>query len=296
VITEVAAISGHPGPMVRRRELGAALRRHRIEAGLSLREVADRLLLSQSKLSRLENAQRSISARDVRDLLNLYRVTDPEIRDRLMRLVEESRESPWWEQYDLDIDPGYARLIGLEGAAATVHDYQIGAVPGLLQTPEYTAAVLSAWNDDPNFISNAVELRQARSQHLNPDVTLEFVVDESVLRRSVGGQEVMRNQLRKLISVSAETSVVFQMLPFSVGAHQGLVGGFIVLQFTDPISAGAPVRMSDIVYHEGVVGAGTYLEQHDEVAGYIEAFHRLREQALTEHATIAFMEELLREL
>jgi transcriptional regulator with XRE-family HTH domain len=293
---EVASISGHPGPLVRRRELGAALRQHRIAAGLSLREVADRLLLSQSKLSRLETARRSISARDVRDLLDLYRVADPEIRDRLMKLVEESRESAWWDRYDYDVDPGYARLIGLEGAAATIRDYQIGAVPGLLQTSEYTAAVLSAWIEDPNVIRSAVDLRQARSQHLNANVELEFLVDESVVRRSIGGRETMLGQLRKLITVSAEPSTRFQIVPFSVGAHQGLVGGFIVLHFPDSNSAGASARMSDIVYHEGVVGAGTYLEQPDEVAGYREAFRRLQSQALTERATTLFMEQLIRDL
>ena len=103
-------------------------------------------------------------------------------------------------------------------------------------------------------------------------------------------------KLRKLVTVSADPSIRFQIVPFSAGAHQGLVGGFIVLHFPDPHSAGASASMSDIVYHEGVVGAGTYLEQPDEVAGYREAFRRLQRQALTEHATIAFMEELIRDL
>ena len=88
-------MSGNPGPLVRRRQLGAALRRHRVDAGLSLTEVAGALLLSASKISRIETAQRNISARDVRDLLDLYRVTDPEVRGELMKLVEESRERAW---------------------------------------------------------------------------------------------------------------------------------------------------------------------------------------------------------
>ena len=210
-----------------------------------------------------------------------------------MRLVEESRESAWWAHYDLD--PGYERLIGLEGAATTICDYQMGAVPGLLQTPEYAGALNSAWTDDPAILKEVVELRVARQRLLNGNTTLNFVVDESVLRRSIGGREIMRDQIRRLLELSAGSRVVFQVLPFSVGAHRGLVSGFIVLQFSNAISTGSAVSMSDIVYHEGVVGAGWYLEQPDEVARHLEAFHDLQRKALTVHQTTSFLEGLLRD-
>ncbi|WP_436532147.1 helix-turn-helix domain-containing protein [Actinoplanes sp. HUAS TT8] len=292
-IKEVTIITGQPGPLVSRRQLGVALRQLRVESGLSLGEVAKRLLLSPSKISRIENAQRNISARDVRDLLDLYRVTDPAVRDELMRLVEESRESPWWAQFSLD--QGYERLIGLEAAAETISDYQIGAVPGLLQTADYSAAVIGAWIADPEVIRTKVEVRMARQRLIGKSTKLKFVVDESAVRRSVGGRDVMRDQIRKLIEVSAGSHIEFQIIPFSAGAHQGLVGGFIVLQFPNSISAGPAASMSDIVYHEGVVGAGTYVEQFEEVKAYLDAFTELQGKALTPSASISFLETLLRE-
>lgn len=287
-------MSGNPGPLVRRRQLGAALRRHRVDAGLSLTEVAGALLLSASKISRIETAQRNISARDVRDLLDLYRVTDPEVRGELMKLVEESRERAWWKEYDLD--PGYERLIGLEGAASVISDYQIGAVPGLLQTPEYATAVATFWSDNPAAVKSSVEVRMARQRSLSRKTALNFVVDEGALRRPIGGPDVMREQIQKLIKVSAEPRIVFQAIPLSVGLHHGLVSGFIVLQFPEPSSVDPAAAVSDIVYHEGVVGAGWYLEQPADVEGYLNAFKGLQQKALTPHATKSFLEEILQDL
>jgi transcriptional regulator with XRE-family HTH domain len=290
----VAIIHGHPGPLVRRRQLGAALRRHRIDAGLSLAQVASELLLSASKISRIESAQRSISARDVRDLMNLYRVTDPETRDELMKLVEESREVAWWGQYNLG--PAYERLIGLEGAAATICDYQIGTVPGLLQTPEYAAAVVGAWTDDPEVLRNAVDVRLARQQNLNDTTVLKIVIDESVLRRLVGGRQVMRDQIRKLLTMNDGSRLQLQVMPFPAGAHKGLITGFIVLRFSESMPAGSAVGFSDIVYHEGVVGEGTYIEQAVEVQGYVQVFLGLQRMALDMRDTNALLEKVLREM
>ena len=253
--------------------------------------MARKLLLSPSKISRIETAQRNISARDVRDLLDLYRVTDPADRDELMRLVEESRQSAWWTQYDLD--PSYQRLIGLEGAATTICDYQIGVVPGLLQTPEYGTAVMDAWFDDPQVVKKAVDVRLARQQSLGENTALKFVVDESVLRRPMGGRDTMRGQIRRLIELSTEPRIEFQVVPFEAGSHQGVVGGFIILQFS-AATAGPAAGMSDIVYHEGIV-AGSFLEQPDEVTAYLEAFRGLQSKALTGPATRSFLETLLRD-
>jgi transcriptional regulator with XRE-family HTH domain len=291
---EVVIIPSNPGPLVRRRQLGAALRKHRTDAGLSLVEVAKKLLLSPSKISRIESAQRNISARDVRDLMDLYRITDPATRDELMRLVEESRESAWWTQYNLM--PTYERLIGLEGAAATICDYQMGTIPGLLQTPAYAAAVAAVWTDDPDSIKNAVDVRLVRQQLLANGTALKVVVDESVLRRTVGSREIMRDQIRKLIEVSGGSQVEFQVIPLSAGAHKGAVSGFIILQFPQSVAAGSAARMTDIVYLESVVGAGAYIEQPEEVNGYLEAFLGLQEKALDRQATISFMEALLRDV
>jgi transcriptional regulator with XRE-family HTH domain len=289
----VAIISSHPGPLARRRQLGAALRQYRLESGLGLAEVAGKLLQSPSKISRIETAQRSISARDVRDLLDIYRVTDPTVREQLMKLVEESRESAWWASYNLD--PSYSKMIGLESASTTISIYQLGPIPGLLQTPEYAKAMVSAWTDNPRIIKEAADVRIARQQHVNPEAALNFVIDESVLYRSIGGRAVLHGQIKKLISVSGDPRVELQVFPFSAGAHQGLVGGFTILQFSDSKIVTTAANLPDIVYHEGVIGSGTYLEQPDIVEGYLQAFRRLQEKSLAQHATITFLQSLLRD-
>jgi transcriptional regulator with XRE-family HTH domain len=293
---EVAIIPSAPGPLVRRRQLGAALRQHRIDAGLSLSDAARQLLCSPSKISRIESAQRNISARDVRDLIGIYRLTDPAVRKNLMRLVEESREAAWWGAFDLfPSSPAYERLIGLEAAATTIHNYEIGAIPGILQTPEYSAAVVGAWTDDRAVIQNAVEVRAARQRFMSADTQLNFVVDESAFRRPVGGAETMRAQILKLIGLGTGTRISFQVIPFSAGAHQGMVTGFIVLQFSNSISDESAAGMSDVVYLEGVVEPA-FLDQPDEVDGYLKAFRTLQSKALSPQETLSFLQGVLRDL
>ncbi|MFI1993363.1 helix-turn-helix domain-containing protein [Actinoplanes sp. NPDC020271] len=279
--------------MVRRRQLGSALRQYRIDADLSVKDVAGRLLCSPSKISRMESAQRNISARDVRDLIDIYRITDPDVRAHLMQLAEESRETAWWAPYNLG--PAYERLIGLEGSATVIYDYQMGAVPGLLQIPEYTAAVVGEWNSDPDAVRKAVEVRQARQKFISENTKLEFVVDESVFRRSVGGPETMRAQIRKLVDLSEGSTIELQVVPFSSGAHQGMVTGFNILRFASSQPLDQAAGMSDVVYLEGVVEPA-YLEQADEVDGYLTAFFGLQRKALTKQETISFMRAVLRDL
>ncbi|PRX14628.1 hypothetical protein CLV67_12312 [Actinoplanes italicus] len=226
--------------------------------------------------------------------MNLYRVTDPEARGELMKLVEESRETAWWTQYNLG--PGYERLIGLEGAAATICDYQIGTVPGLLQTPEYAAAVVRAWTDDPEVLRSAVDVRLARQQNLNDSTSLKIVIEESVVRRSIGGRQVMRDQIRKLMAMNDGSQLELRVLPLSAGAHKGLITGFIVLRFSESMTAGSAVGFSDIVYHEGVVGEGTYIEQAAEVQGYVQVFLGLQRMALDTRDTNSLLGEILREM
>src|SRR5262249_36628853 len=123
-------------PVVRRRELGALLRDLRIEAGLTVEQVAEQLMVSPSKISRLETGQRGASLRDVRDLCNLYEVTDEE-REHLSELAKSSKRPAWWQRYSLP----YANFVGLEAEALRISDFESGAFPGLLQTPDYARAI-----------------------------------------------------------------------------------------------------------------------------------------------------------
>ena len=139
-------------PTVRRRELGALLRAHRTRKGWTAEQVAGRLEFSPSKVSRLETGQRGASARDIRDLCELYGV-DGQERQHLMDLASEGKQRAWWQPLGLP----YSTYVGLEAEAASISDYGLGIMPGLLQTPDYARSVVRA--AVPKWVPDVVEQR-----------------------------------------------------------------------------------------------------------------------------------------
>jgi transcriptional regulator with XRE-family HTH domain len=123
-------------PTVRRRELGALLRKLRTENGLTVEQAAERLMVSGSKLSRMETGHGVATPRDIRDLCDLYGVTDEAERDHMMNLAAEAKQHAWWQSYDLD----YATYVGLEAEAVTIAAFQSSVMHGLLQTADYARA------------------------------------------------------------------------------------------------------------------------------------------------------------
>jgi transcriptional regulator with XRE-family HTH domain len=282
-------VASNVNPTVRRRRLGQELRRLRELKGMTAEAVAERLLVSQSKISRLENGRRSISQRDVRDLCGVYEVEDHRIVDSLMQMAKESRQQGWWHAFG---DIPYSVYIGLETDAASVRNYESLLVPGLLQTREYAEAVLDGMEPEATPADNAkrVEVRMKRQERINDPLTpLRFwaVVDESALRRIVGNRRIMREQLERLIDLSREPHVTVQVLPFTVGAHPGMVGTFSLLEFSDAAD-------SSVVYLEGVT-SDLYLEKHTEVQHYSVMYEHLRAQAHNPDQTRQFMLELAKE-
>jgi transcriptional regulator with XRE-family HTH domain len=260
-------VAGVRSPTVRRRELGALLRTMRTEAGMTVEQVADALLCSPSKVSRLETGQRGASARDIRDLSNLYGVTDA-TREHLATLAQEGRGPAWWQPYDLP----YATYVGLEAEATSISDFEPGVFPGLLQTPEYARAVHEATMPrlDPLVIEQRLVERQTRQQILTRDERaprLWAIMDEAVLHRVVGGPAVMSAQLDHVIEVCDRANVTVQILTFGAGAHPALDSTFILLEFAD--------SMPGVVYVEGLVGQ-VYLERPQDLARYKHIFDRLR--------------------
>lgn len=253
-------------PTFRRRELAARLRELRLAAGLTIDQVADRLLVSATKISRLETAARPASARDVRDLVALYEV-DPDERERLLTLARQSREQSWWQQYDDRL----SSYIGLETAAVAISDFESGVVPALLQTREYAAALSagSGLEADPAVSVAAVDARMRRHAILTADRPPRYhaIVDEAALRRLVGGPEVMRSQVEFLLDRAALPSVSLQIIPFESGAHQGMDSTFTILEFGEPIQG--------VVYVEGLIGS-LYLESPADLARYHKVFNDLR--------------------
>lgn len=259
-------------PTLRRRELGVLLRSRRLQLGLTVEQVAEHLECSTSKVSRMETGHRGVTSRDVRDLCDLYQVTDQAERDRLMELARESRQPAWWQSYDLP----YSMYVGLEAEATAIGDFQSSVVPGLLQTPDYARAghlgafpVLS-----PEEIDRRIEAKLTRQRLLTRPggPTISAVLDEAVLHRLTGGAAVMRAQLGKLLEVTKLPNITIQVIPFTVGAHPGVESNFSILELPPP-SPG-------VVFVEGLVGS-IYLEKPDDLDRYHKIFARLKEIALS---------------
>lgn len=261
------------GPTVRRRQLGAELRRLREEAGLTIERVAKSLECSDSKVSRIENGQVGASPRDVRDMLELYEV-DAQRRDALIEIARQARQKGWWHAYG-DV-PQVPAHIGLEETATTLRMYATLLVPGLLQTREYAIAVIRALQPslDPEQFERWVDLRIRRQSLLDRTDTpaLWAILDEAMLHRPVGGPQVMREQLRRLAEAAERPSVTLQVLPFAAGEHAGMDGGFTIFGFSRSAE-------SDVVHLDNTTG-DLYLENPEEIQRYNEVFDQLRITAL----------------
>ena len=212
------------------RQLARTLRRLREEAGLTLEEAAPKLDWSTSKLGRIETAQQSVDVHGVRSMLDLYDVGG-ERWTEIIDMVRETRKKGEWHSYGIG-GQGYLRL---EMDAAMVHNYQLAHVPGLLQTEDYMRALFRNSRRRPTDaeIDRDVQARLFRQRRLTEEPALELVaiVDESALRRPVGGVEVMRAQLQQVVAQATLQSVCLQVLPFSLGVHSGMDGSFTVLRF-----------------------------------------------------------------
>ena len=272
-------------PTLRKWELGSRLRRLRLKADLSVEDAADRLLCSPSKISRLETGARGASPRDVRDLCDLYDVDKAE-RAELMELARPIREPAYWK--GMEARPNYATYMELEAAATTVHCWDTVRIPTLLQTEQYSRAVISAV--EPHYSTKAVgrlvETRRYRKRLLDdsPPLQLRCVIDEAAFHRQVGGPEAMAAQITHVVEVSKRRNVVVQLLPFRDGAHPGMDGAFTVLDF-------AREAVESVVYLEGRAG-GRILTEPDKTAKFIETFDLLRSNAAPQAATQRRLQEI----
>jgi transcriptional regulator with XRE-family HTH domain len=268
-------------PTVRQRELGKQLRDLRGQHDLTVEDVAEKLLCSATKISRLETGARRPSLRDVRDLCTLYGVDDA-TSAALMSLARGAREQGWWTKYeDLKLDP----LIGLEQEATAITCYSMYYVPALLQTPDYAAAIIRAIAPkmDPQILQQRVEARLRRQQLLdgpNPP-RYRVLLDESVLQRPVGGAALMTAQLDKIFETVRRDRVTVQIIPFDIGAHAAADGYFILLDFDGP-------NLQPVVFLEGLTGIH-YLERKDEIDRYREAVEYLRDSALSPRDSLLLM-------
>ncbi|MER7926211.1 MULTISPECIES: helix-turn-helix transcriptional regulator [unclassified Streptomyces] len=276
-------------PTVRRRRLGQELRRLRELKGMTAEEVAERLLVSQSKISRLENGRRSISQRDVRDLCGVYEVEDVRIVDSLMQMAKDSRQQGWWHSFG---DIPYSVYIGLETDAASLRVYDPQVIPGLLQTRQYAEALITGALPEsaPADVEKRVQVRLRRQERIaaaeNP-LRLWAVLDEAALRREVGNKQVMIGQLDGLIEMSQLPHVTVQVIPFAMGAHPGVSGQYAILEFPDAAD-------SSVVYIEGVT-SDLYLEKAQDVQKYSVMYEHLRAQALNADQSREFISNVAKD-
>ena len=237
----------HSSPTVKRRRLAAELRSYRDRAGLTIEEVAQRLEWSTAKISRIENARVSVLPRDVKFLLGVYGVEENgEEWETLLALARESRQKGWWYAYGDAIPEGFETYVGLEADATTLRTYESEYVPGLLQTEDYARAVMRATmlTASDEEIERHVAVRMVRQERLTGPGAPEIwaVVSEAVIRRVVSGEPVMRAQLSRLVEASKQPNITLQVLPFSVGAHAGMDGAFMILGFPAPTDPDVDLR------------------------------------------------------
>jgi transcriptional regulator with XRE-family HTH domain len=270
-------------PTVRRRRLASELRRLREAAGLTIDEVGDKLECSASKISRIETGHVGVTPRDVRDMLELYPI-DADQREALVQLAREARKKGWWHAYN-EVFTG--SFVGLESDASSLHAHQALLVPGLLQTEDYTRAVHKAIRPDQpdEEIERRVLARLARQKLLEDPQPPEYwaIIDEAVLHRVVGGPDIMRVQLNRLIDAAELPHVTLQVVPFGAGAHAGMEGPFLILGFPEQADP-------DVVYVENTT-TGSYLEEPSDVYRYTLMFDHLRASALNTSETLRMVKE-----
>ncbi len=263
------------GPTALRIALGSQLRRLREAHGITCEAAGQAIRASASKISRLEHGRVSMKQRDLADLLTLYDVTGEAERASVLRLAREAARPGWWHQYG-EILPGWFEFyLGLEAAASRIRIYEMQFVPGLLQTPEYARAVIRGGHPaaSADEIGRRVSLRMKRQQILSrPDgPKLWAVVDETALRRRLGGPGVMEAQLDQLIELASAPNIALYVVTLQSGYHAAAAGSFSILRFAAP-------DLPDVVYLEQLTSA-LYLDKRRDVDHYSSVMDQLCVQA-----------------
>lgn len=280
-------------PTVRRRRLAIELRRLREVVDLTIQEAARRLDISSAKLSRIENAHVAPSQADVLQMLQVYGA-DQQLQETLLTIAREARQKGWWQARYGDLRTPELELVGLETEATVLRMYSGLLIPGLLQIPEYTSAILRAAVVDAEQqreeIDRQVELRMDRQKLLTQDTSPAtwVVIDEAALHRPVGGSEVMRRQLQHLAAMSAVENLRLQVIPFTAGEHSGMSCAFTIIGFSDPSDP-------DVVFIENPL-RNLYLEEPHELRQYSLMFDQICARAMSPAESSVFFAKIAREL
>ncbi|MEU2423517.1 helix-turn-helix transcriptional regulator [Streptomyces sp. NPDC007851] len=257
-------------PTVLRMILGRRLQERRQDAGVSLEDAARALRVTTLTIRRLEKAEVALKPLYVEKLLQTYGADRQEL-DEFVAFAERANEPGWWHTYRDVLPTWFSAYVSLETGASTLRTYEPHYVTGLLQTHAYARSVLSGGfpNDSDEDLTRRVNLRLRRQALLErPDApTLWVVMEEAVLHRVVGGPEVMREQIERLLEVSELKHVSVDVVPFTAGAHVGACAPFTYFRFAEP-------ELPDVVYSEILSGA-MYLDQRSDVVAHLEAHNRM---------------------
>ncbi|WP_369192695.1 helix-turn-helix domain-containing protein [Streptomyces sp. R08] len=272
-------------PSLHRRKLRLELRRAREISALTQREAAEMLDWSLSKIIRIETGTVSVSVTDLRALLQLYKVQDPNLVTPLEQAARGSKGNSWWSAYSDVIVPQFGTYLGYEGAATSIHTYHPIVIPGHLQTQDYSMALLLPRVDELRA-TRLVDLRIARQERLfssNSCTEKTFIIDEAALRRQIGGDSVMRHQMLELAEKGALSDVKIYIYPLNAGAHYSSLGSFILLGFPDD---------GDLLYLEHATGSMTGGEDLELLARYQECFESILEKSLDEESSMSLIRQL----
>lgn len=285
------------GRVVQSMLLRGELVRLRKDSGLTQEQVAGTLEWSPSKLIRVEGGRSSITKVDLDALLTAYGVTSESRRDQLQALNRGARERAWWDSYKDDISPAYLNYVGLEAGAAFVRQFQLGFIPGLLQTEDYARAVTRVGSVEPSKVDLLVGLRMKRQSELAQRSTPPrqyFVIDEGVIRRHIGikkDRTIMPTQLRHMADKAERDGLVtIRVIQFGTGAHPGLFGPFTLLEFNEG-------SLPDVLYLDAGRGDFDVISGNDpRVAAYADDFEVLVEDALPAGKSIEFIRSVAEEM
>ena len=265
-------------PTVRRRRLAAELRGIREDRGKSGDAVAAALHWSPSKISRYERARTGLRPREVERLLDYYQIAGPR-RALLLELAEDAAQKGWWEEFADSLSEDYQQFIGLEHEAASMAIWHVDVVTGLLQTEDYARHIIGSYSRvepmPPGMIGRMVKVRMRRQQVLNrEELQLSVVLDESVLKRRIGDEPVMYEQLQRLVKEADRPNLTLQILPLNA-QHTVFGESFVVFGFRDDSDA----MLHDVVITEQLRSSVT-LEGERETYLHRIAFRSLSEAAL----------------
>jgi len=272
--------------------LGKRLQDLREKAGLSFEQAGRALDVTHATIRRMEKAEVGLKIPYVEKLLLTYGITAPEEIGGFLALCREANRPGWWHSFRDVLPEWFSAFVSLEGEASVIRAYEPHYVPGLLQIPSYARAVLRAGQPHASAeeIDRLLTVRVERQALLTrPQAPLLWVVmDETVLRRPIGGPQVMRDQFAALIEATERPNVRLQVIPFSVGPHPAMYGPFHIFRFQVK-------EIPDIAYTESLVG-GSYFDDRDDVSTFLEALDRMCAQAAPAQSTRAILDGMRKEI